>query len=83
MTPRPDLTVRSHAIGMEAEETLLAETILKWRSLGPPAAWQAIYDMLDWWFESRGMDPENQRVDRTHIETHPVPWLEAESALDG
>ena len=31
--------------------------------------------MLGWWFAARGLDPEVQRVDRTHIEIHPVPWL--------
>jgi hypothetical protein len=33
------------------------------------------HPMLDWRLESRGQDPETQRVARTHAETHPVPWL--------
>jgi hypothetical protein len=31
------------------------------------------------WFEARGLDPEAQRVDRSHIEIRPVPWLAADT----
>jgi hypothetical protein len=26
--------------------------IVEWRALGASAAWNAIYDMLGWWFEA-------------------------------
>ncbi|SIO23526.1 hypothetical protein SAMN05444166_3152 [Singulisphaera sp. GP187] len=51
---------------------LLEESILHWRQLGPTAVWDAIYEMLDLWFLARGMDPEAQRIDRSHVEIHPV-----------
>jgi hypothetical protein len=79
MSTRPDRTVRTHTFSPESQESLLEETLLAWRALGPAAAWQAIYDMLDWWFTARGLDPETQRVDRTHVETHPVPWCASDS----
>jgi hypothetical protein len=69
------IRTRTHTVGPETEEKLLEETILQWRALGPTAACHAIYDMLGWWFAARGLDPETQRVVRTHVETHPVPWL--------
>lgn len=74
MTDRSTMTVRRRTFSPEDQEELLEETLLQWKSLGPAAAWQAIYDMLDWWFMVRGLEPETQRVDRTHIEIHPVPW---------
>jgi len=75
MGPRGEITVRKHRVGPESEKMLLEETILRWRELGPAAAWQAIHDILDWWLIARGLAPEDQRVDRSHIEIHPVPWL--------
>ena len=75
MNARENITVRTSTFSPEDQETLLEETILEWRALGPSAAWDAIYDMLDWWFAARGLDPEIQTVDRAHIEMHPVPWL--------
>jgi hypothetical protein len=75
MSTREGMTVRKHTFSPKSEEDLLEETLLEWRALGPAAAWQAIYDMLDWWFTARGLDPEVQRVDRSHVEIHPVPWL--------
>jgi hypothetical protein len=73
---RPNTTSRAYPFGSESEEELLEETIREWRARGPAAAWQAIYNSLDWWFEARDVDPETQKVDRTHIEVHRVPWLE-------
>jgi hypothetical protein len=75
MSRRQAMTVRQHTFSRESEEDLLELTLLEWRALGPAAAWRAIYDMLDWWFTARGLDPEAQRVDRSHLEIHPVPWL--------
>lgn len=74
METRRNVTVRQLPVGPETDELLLEETILQWRALGPSAAWRAMFDMLDWWFTSRGLDPETQRVDRTHIEIRPAPW---------
>jgi hypothetical protein len=34
--------------------------------------------MMDLWFSSRGLDPEAQRIDRTHVEIHPVPSRSAD-----
>lgn len=79
MTDRTTLTVRQRTFSPEDQEQLLEETLLQWRTLGPAAVWQAMYDMLDWWFTARGLDPEAQRVDRTHIEIHPVPWRGVDS----
>jgi hypothetical protein len=76
MSDRRTMPVRVRTFSPEDQEKLLEETILEWRALGASAAWNAIYDMLGWWFAARGLDPEAQRVDRTHIEIHPVPWLE-------
>jgi hypothetical protein len=73
-------SVQVRTFGPEDQERLLEETILQWRALGPTAAWNAIYQMLDWWFAARGLDPETQRVDRAHIEIRPVPWLKDETA---
>jgi hypothetical protein len=70
--------VRVRTFHPEDQEALLEETILEWRALGASAAWNAIYDMLDLWFAARGQDPEVQRVERTHLELHPVPWLTGE-----
>jgi hypothetical protein len=70
--------VRARTFHPDDQEALLEETILEWRELGA-AAWKAIYDMLGWWFAARGLDPETQRVDRTHIELHPVPWVTTET----
>jgi len=75
MSDRRNITVRARTFSPEDQEELLEETILEWRALGPSAAWNAIYEMLGWWFEARGLDPEAQRVDRAHVEIHPVPWL--------
>lgn len=75
MSDRRNIPVRVCTFSPEDQEKLLEETILEWRELGPSAAWNAIYQMLGWWFAARGLDPEVQRVDRTHIEIHPVPWL--------
>jgi hypothetical protein len=79
MRTRERISIRKHTFNRESEENLLEETLLQWRALGPAAAWQAIYDMLGWWFTARGLDPEAQRVDRTHVEIHPVPWLGPDS----
>jgi hypothetical protein len=70
--------VRILTFSPEDQERLLEETIREWRALGPAAAWDAIYQMLGWWYAVRGLDPEAQRVDRTHIEIRPVPWLSGE-----
>jgi hypothetical protein len=75
MSNRPSRLVRVRDFSPEDQERLLEETILEWQALGAPAAWKAIYDLLGWWFAARGMDPEAQRVDRSHLEVHPVPWL--------
>jgi hypothetical protein len=80
---RKGMTVRKYSFSGESEEELLEESILAWQALGPAAAWQAIYDMLDWWFRARGLDPEVQHVDRSHIEIHPVPWLGTDSEASG
>jgi len=74
--------VRVRTFHPEDQETLLEETILEWRALGASAAWNAIYDMLGWWFAARGLDPEAQRVERTHLELHPVPWLTGETTTE-
>ena len=65
---------RTFIFGAESEEQLLKETLVGWQSQGPAAAWQAMFDMLAWWFEARGLDPKAQRVDRGHIEVRRVPW---------
>jgi hypothetical protein len=75
MSTRDHIAIRKSTFSTEDQEMLLEETILEWRALGPAAAWNAIYDMLDWWFTARGLDPKTQRVDRTHIEIRTVPWL--------
>jgi hypothetical protein len=75
MSNQRNIPVRIRSFSPEDEEKLLEETILEWRALGASAAWNAIYDMLGWWFTARGLDPEIQRVDRSHIEVLPVPWL--------
>ncbi len=79
MSDRRNIPVRVCTFSEEDQERLLEETILEWRALGPAAAWDAIYDILGCWFAARGLDPEAQRVDRTHIEIRPVPWLTAGS----
>jgi len=79
MTTRTNISVRKSTFSPEDQERLLEETIVEWRALGPSAAWAAIYDMLDWWFTTRGLDSETQRVDRTHVEIHTVPWLASDS----
>lgn len=71
--------VRVRTFQAEDQGSLLEETILEWRALGAAAAWEAIYDILGWWFAARGLDPEAQRVERTHIELHPVPWITGEN----
>ena len=65
---------RTFTFGSESEEQLLEETLVAWQSRGPAAAWQAMFDMLDWWFEARKLDPETQRVDRACNEVRCVPW---------
>jgi hypothetical protein len=75
--------VRVRTFKPEDQQELLEETILEWRALGPAAAWNAIYEMLGWWFAARGLDPEAQRVDRTHLEIHPVPWRTGDTPTDG
>ncbi len=69
----------------EDHERLELETIESWRDLGPEAVWDAIYDALSLWFEARGLDPEAQHVDRTHVEVRRVPWLipATEGSTDG
>jgi hypothetical protein len=79
MSHRRHQVVRVHTFSPDDQDKLLAETILQWRALGPSAAWRAAFDLLGWWFSVRGLDPEAQRVDRTRIEVHPVPWLAEES----
>jgi hypothetical protein len=74
MSDRRNFRIRVCTFGEEDQERLLEETILAWRALGPAAAWNAIYDILGLWFAARGLDPEAQRVDRSHIAIRPVPW---------
>ena len=74
--------VRVYTFDLEDQETLLEESILEWRALGASAAWNAIYEMLGWWFAARGLDPEAQRVERTHVEVRPVPWLTGETTTE-
>ena len=57
MSTREGITVRKHTFSRESQETLLEETLLEWRALGPAAACQAIYDMLDWWFTAEALHP--------------------------
>jgi hypothetical protein len=83
MDTRTNISVRKSSFSPEDQERLLEETILEWRALGPSAVWGAIYDMLDWWFTTRGLDSEVQKVDRTHIEIRPVPWLADDSGRAG
>jgi hypothetical protein len=71
---RPQVPSRTFSFGPESEEQLLEETISGWQSHGAAAAWQAMFDMLRLWFEARGLNPETQTVDRSHIEVHRVPW---------
>jgi hypothetical protein len=75
MLERASVPSRVFVFGPESEEQLLEETILAWRAQGPAAAWDAMFDLLAWWFEARGLDPEAQRIDRSHNEIHRVPWL--------
>jgi hypothetical protein len=79
MNERRHRSVQVRSFSPEDQEKLLEETILQWRALGPAAAWKAIYDILGWWFAARGLDPEAQRVDRTHIEIRPVSWLKRDA----
>ena len=79
MSDRRNIPVRVYRFSPEDEDKLLDETILEWQALGPAAAWDAIYQILGWWFAARGLDPEAQRVNRTHIEIRPVPWMAAET----
>jgi hypothetical protein len=83
MNDKRNRPVRIRTFSAEDQERLLEETILEWRALGPAAAWDAIYQMLDLWFEARGLDPEAQRVDRTHIEVRPVPWQTEDPSARG
>lgn len=80
MNTRRDVTVREYTFSPEDQERLLDDTLLEWRELGPTAVWDAMYEILDWWFAVRGLDPRVQRVDRTHFEIHPVPWASADSS---
>jgi hypothetical protein len=82
MSDRRRVPVRVCTFGPEDQERLRKETILEWRALGPEAAWDAIYRILGLWFEARGLDPEAQRVDRSHIEIRPVPWLADDDRKD-
>ena len=75
MKNRDQITFRRSSFSPGDQVRLLEETILEWQALGPAAIWKAIYDILDVWFMIRGIDPATQRVDRTHFEIHPVPWL--------
>lgn len=75
MSDKGNIPVRVCNFSTDDQEKLLEENILEWRALGATAVWNAIYDMLGWWFSVRGLDPEAQRVDRSHVEIHPVPWL--------
>jgi hypothetical protein len=76
---RKGIRVRKYDFSVESQERLREETFRQWRALGPAAVWQAMYDLLDWWFLARGLDPEAQRVDRTHVEIRRVPWYEADT----
>jgi hypothetical protein len=82
MSDQRNIPVRIRSFRAEDQDKLLEETILEWRALGASAAWNAIYDMLGWWFVARGLDPEVQRVDRSHLEIHPVPWLTRSSTIE-
>jgi hypothetical protein len=82
MSDQRNIPVRIRNFSAENQEKLLEETILEWRALGASAAWNASYEMLGWWFAARGLDPEIQRVDRSHIEIHPVPWLTDITTVD-
>ena len=82
MTDQQTRLVRVRTFRSEDQEALLEETILQWRALGASAAWNAIYDLLGWWFAARGLDPEAQRVDRTHLEIHPVPWRTGDTTAE-
>ncbi len=82
MSDRRNIPVRVFTFSLEDQERLLEETILEWRALGPAVAWNAIYDMLGFWFAARGLDPEAQRVDLTHLEIRPVPWLAGDAGKD-
>jgi hypothetical protein len=82
MSDRRNVPIRVYTFSEEDQDRLLEESILEWRALGPAAAWNAIYDILGLWFAARGLDPEAQRVDRSHIEIRPVPWLSPDSTVE-
>lgn len=77
-----NIPVRVRTFSREDQEGLLEETLLEWRALGPAAAWDAIYQILGLWFAARGLDPEAQRVDRSHVEIRPVPWRDRAGPAD-
>jgi hypothetical protein len=76
------MATRSFAVGPESDEKLLEGSILEWRDRGPVEAWQAIFNLLNWWFAARGLEPDAQRVDRNHLEIRPVPWRTSATGAD-
>lgn len=79
MADRSTMTVRRRTFSPEDQEKLFEETLLQWKSLGQAAAWQAIYDMLDWWFMVRGLEPETQWVGQPLSEAYGRLRRELES----
>jgi hypothetical protein len=67
--PKPTriVTGRFGSFSPEEEKRQLEETLAYWREAGPTAIWDATFEMLDYWFTVRGLDPEQQRVDRTKV----------------
>ena len=62
------------AASKESLETATLESIKYWQEQGATKIWNAMFEMLDFWFISRGLDPAVQRIDRSVVGIKKVPW---------
>ncbi len=65
------ISLTKHKFG---EDTELSQ-IKEWQEQGVSAIWDASFEILDQWFVMRGLDPNNQRIDRSVLTKHKAPWL--------
>ncbi|HMO18902.1 MAG TPA: hypothetical protein PKA63_12585 [Oligoflexia bacterium] len=66
-----EITLTKHKFGEDTESSQIQD----WQELGVSAIWKASFEILEQWFIMRGLDPEQQRIDRSLIKKYKAPWV--------
>lgn len=60
---------------ISSKEKEQIDSIKYWQNQGPSKIWNAMFELLNFWYVSRGLDPALQRVDKTIGGIEIVPWM--------